>query len=316
MAVAGGDIGNAGAMGGYNPLDPLGLGLGGNISLSSSAPVNPKAGSGTASNIPLSGNVNIMDRSSPSMQESRLRDRISSKAQSLRSQFDAMGQRVLGNTQRRNILAGRASLLGGVLMSGSVQSAVGAFQEGNPLGGVANIAATAGTAALGSRLGRGRGALAQAAIGLGTGLISGGLGQAAEDGVGKLLGKGESQGAQRTKMKKDAATQAEITKMLIAAGMDPYVAAQKDLGKYFAELDIENMKRQAPIIKKQLDNAMVRQQSLNASNAQNYMAMGTVATAGQLALGSQAQAGENFRTAITANPYSNSTLQAPNINFG
>ena len=59
MAVAGGDIGNAGAMGGYNPLDPLGLGLGGNISLSSSAPVNPKAGSGTASNIPLSGNVNI-----------------------------------------------------------------------------------------------------------------------------------------------------------------------------------------------------------------------------------------------------------------
>ena len=74
-------------------------------------------------------------------------------------------------------------------------------------------------------------------------------------------------------MKKDAATQAEITKMLIAAGMDPYVAAQKDLGKYFAELDIENMKRQAPIIKLFLDNAMVRQQALNASNAQNYICL-------------------------------------------
>lgn len=316
MAVAGGDIGNAGAMGGYNPLDPLGLGLGGNISLSSSAPVNPKAGTGTASSIPLSGNVNIPDRSSPSMQQGRLRDRIRSQAQSLRSQFDAMGQRVVGNTQRRNILMGRGALLGGVLASGAVGSALQANQEGNALGGVANLAATAGTAALGSRLGRGRGGLAQAGIGLATGLISGALGQAAEEGVGKLTGKGESEGAKRTKLKKDAATQAEITKMLIAAGMDPYVAAQKDLGKYFADLDIENMKRQAPIIKKQLDEAMVRQQALNASNAQNYMAMGTVATAGQLALGSQAQAGENFRTAITANPYSNSTLQAPNINFG
>jgi hypothetical protein len=55
---------------------------------------------------------------------------------------------------------------------------------------------------------------------------------------------------------------------------------------------------------------------LNASNAQNYMAMGTVATAGRLATGAQAQAGANFRTAITANPYANNVLQAPNISFG
>ena len=46
------------------------------------------------------------------------------------------------------------------------------------------------------------------------------------------------------------------------------------------------------------------------------MAMGTVATAGKLATGAQAQAGANFRTAITNNPYANNVLQAPNINFG
>ena len=43
--------------------------------------------------------------------------------------------------------------------------------------------------------------------------------------------------------------------------------------------------------------------------------LGTVATAGKLALGAQAEAGANLRTALSQNPYSGSVLSAPSISF-
>jgi hypothetical protein len=49
---------------------------------------------------------------------------------------------------------------------------------------------------------------------------------------------------------------------------------------------------------------------------QQYAMLGTVATAGALAKGSQAERGAYARQALVANPYSNAVLQAPSISFG
>jgi len=43
--------------------------------------------------------------------------------------------------------------------------------------------------------------------------------------------------------------------------------------------------------------------------------LGTVATAGKLATGAQAQTGATMRTMLSNNPYSGSVMQAPNISF-
>ena len=65
------------------------------------------------------------------------------------------------------------------------------------------------------------------------------------------------------------------------------------------------------------DNASpaIQAASIYGDYSQNYMQMGVVATAGKLALGAQEQAGANLRTAMTANPYANSTMQAPSISY-
>ena len=219
----------------------------------------------------------------------------------------------LNDPTNRNMLFNRTAMLGGVTAIPSVREQ---YQSGNTLGAAAT-AATAGLISLGAgaagrRIGGRRGALVTGALSAVGGLLA----PSAGDLVGKVTGKGESRGAARTRMEQDSAAQAKVIEMLTSAGLEPRLAAQKDLMGYAADIDIQNLKRQAPIIKEQLDNALVRQQALNASNAQNYMAMGTVATAGRLATGAQAQAGENFRTAITANPYANNVLQAHNISFG
>ena len=219
----------------------------------------------------------------------------------------------LDNPANRNMLFNRSAMLGGVT---AIPSVIEQYQSGNTLGAAATAATagltTLGAGAAGRRIGGARGALVTG----GLSAVGGLLAPSAGDLVGKVTGKGESRGAARTRMEQDSAAQAKVIEMLTSAGLQPYLAAQKDLMGYAADIDIQNLKRQAPIIKEQLDNALVRQQALNASNAQNYMAMGTVATAGRLATGAQAQAGENFRTAITANPYANNVLQAPNISFG
>lgn len=229
------------------------------------------------------------------------------KSQQLASQLG------LDNPANRNMLFNRSAMLGGLT---AIPSVVEQYQSGNTLGAAATAATagltTLGAGAAGRRIGGGRGALVTGALSAVGGLLA----PAAGDLVGKATGKGESRGAARTRVLKDAAAQAKVTEMLTSAGLQPFLAAQKDLMGYAADIDIQNLKRQAPIIKEQLDNALVRQQALNASNAQNYMAMGTVATAGRLATGAQQQAGANFRTAITANPYADSVLQAPNISFG
>jgi hypothetical protein len=94
-----------------------------------------------------------------------------------------------------------------------------------------------------------------------------------------------------------------------------YVEMQRQLGANAAARDLATLKAQQPIIEQAQRNALVRQQALINTMGQNYAMLGTVATAGKLALGSQEEAGLNLRTALQANPYSNAVLSAPSISF-
>ena len=103
---------------------------------------------------------------------------------------------------------------------------------------------------------------------------------------------------------------------MMNAYMNPMVQNNIQLSEAFMNQRITELQKTLPMMNEFQNQQLVRQQALNASQAQNYMAMGTVATAGRLAEGAQAQAGATLRTAITSNPYANNVLQAPNINFG
>lgn len=258
--------------------------------------------------------LSFLNQTAPEKKGPGLRKRAGEAAKNLKGKAgQAITQLGLDNRDTRNMLFNRSAMLGGVT---ALPSVIEQYQSGNTLGAAAT-AATAGltslgAGAIGGRLGGGKGALVTG----GLSILGGLLAPAAGDLVGKATGKGESRGAARTRALKDAATQAEVNRIIAAETLNTNLAAIKDLMQYQSDIAIQDLKRQAPFIKEQLDNALVRQQALNASNAQNYMAMGTVATAGRLATGAQAQAGENYRTAITANPFANNVLQAPSINFG
>jgi uncharacterized protein (AIM24 family) len=70
-----------------------------------------------------------------------------------------------------------------------------------------------------------------------------------------------------------------------------------------------------PLIEQQRNNDVVRQQQIMNSMGQNFAMLGSMATTGKLALGAQREAAANLRTFMTAAPYANSVLQAPNITF-
>jgi hypothetical protein len=85
---------------------------------------------------------------------------------------------------------------------------------------------------------------------------------------------------------------------------------------YSLDKQFENDKRYEPLVNRMKNAEMVRQQALMNTQTSNYAMLGTVATAGKLATGAQAEAGETMRTMLRNNPYSGSVMQAPNISFG
>ena len=89
-----------------------------------------------------------------------------------------------------------------------------------------------------------------------------------------------------------------------------------DLMQFAMDAEREQLQKLNPLIQKMRNAEMVRNQALMNTQASNYAMLGTVATAGRLATGAQAESGANLRTALTANPYSGSVMQAPNISFG
>ena len=246
-------------------------------------------------------------------------DRVKSRVQNVTNMASNKGQRLTKAVQQnRNLLMSRGALLGGatVLATGALQSGIEEMQEGNAPGGLANIAATGGgLAAAAGIASRVTNPLAKAGVMAAGGLLAGGLGQVAEEGVGRITGKGKSQGAARTRNIKEAENQAEVQAILQGGQMGTYVAGINDIQQNAMNTRLEEFQRQIPLIN-QLQNAqLVRQQALNASNAQNYMQMGVVATAGKIAQQQVRESGANLRTAMQVNPYAGSVLQAPNISF-
>ena len=75
------------------------------------------------------------------------------------------------------------------------------------------------------------------------------------------------------------------------------------------------MQAMEPMIDRMQDKMLVRQQAMNASMTNSFAMLGTLATASKMAQQGQREAGANFRTALQANPYANSVMQAPSITF-
>jgi hypothetical protein len=90
----------------------------------------------------------------------------------------------------------------------------------------------------------------------------------------------------------------------------------KDLTQFYSNQAYLDMQRMNPLIQQMKNADLVRQQALLNTQGQNYAMLGTLATAGRLATGSQAELGATVRSALTSNPFSSSNLQAPNVSFG
>ena len=90
----------------------------------------------------------------------------------------------------------------------------------------------------------------------------------------------------------------------------------KDLTQFYSNQQYLDMQRMNPLIQKMKNADLVRQQALMATQGQQYAMLGTLATAGKLATGSQAERGATVRTVLGSNPYASANLQAPGISFG
>lgn len=78
---------------------------------------------------------------------------------------------------------------------------------------------------------------------------------------------------------------------------------------------LERIKGQLPYIQQLKNQDLVRQQAINASNTTNSLALGRQAGSFGLAKDSQQQAADIFRTALANNPYANSGMAQPTLNY-
>jgi hypothetical protein len=228
----------------------------------------------------------------------------------LNSLGNLFGGELNGEAVRRNL--GRL---------GYLAPALGAFQdytEGQSAqavaaGAGAGLGATYLTRAAGRALGGGKGAALQLAAPL--------LGIGAQELVGKTVQKQR----QRETGEGDPnalSTQLGRIEQLQKVGLEGNVALMnaansgaKDMLAHSLEQERTHMQAMFPMLEQQRNNDVVRQQQIMNSMGQNFAMLGSMATTGKLALGAQANAGANLRQMMTAAPYANAVLQAPNISF-
>ena len=117
--------------------------------------------------------------------------------------------------------------------------------------------------------------------------------------------------ARNARIKQDAAIQQDI----YTNAQSAYVQGMTDMYKNMSDQEYLNLQRDIPLINKLNDAQLVRQQALMNTQANNYAMLGTLATAGKLATGAQAERGATMRTALSTNPYAGAIMQAPNISF-
>ena len=215
----------------------------------------------------------------------------------------------------------RAALLGGVLPAIGVASEE--YAEGRPTGAVAALAgggaAAMGGRALGGMLLPGR----LKPVGQLLGAVTGGLfgAPAAASGAEYLkrqvtkeptTGKEAELGSQLAAREKIG----ELDQRMLANAMQTETQNIIALRKAIGDQQLLEYQRYMPLIEKQKNNELVRNQAMMATMGNQYARLGTLATAGKLAAGSQAETGATVRTALTANPYAANVLQAPSISFG
>lgn len=234
--------------------------------------------------------------------------------------------------QRGGLLASTSDLLGGALKEGNpatrnlgrlgyLAPAVAAFQDytegGNPYavggGAAAGLGVTALTRAAGRSVGGGKGAILQMVaplLGLGTQQLTT---AAIQKDRQRKTGEGDpnafSTQLGRLEQLRKIGNEGQIQMM------NAERAGVKDIYGYMVDKDRENLQAMAPLIEQQRNNESVRQQQIMNAMGQNFAMLGSMATTGKLALGAQTQAGANLRAFMTAAPYANSVLQAPNITF-
>jgi hypothetical protein len=234
--------------------------------------------------------------------------------------------------QRGGLLASTRDLLGGALKEGNpatrnlgrlgyLAPAVAAFQDytegGNPYavggGAAAGLGVTALTRSAGRSVGGGKGAVLQMLaplLGLGTQQLTT---AAIQKDRQRKTGEGDpnafSTQLGRLEQLRKIGNEGQIQMM------NAERAGVKDIYGYVVDKNREDIQALAPLIEQQRNNDVVRQQQIMNSMGQNFAMLGSMATTGKLALGAQREAAANLRTFMTAAPYANSVLQAPNITF-
>jgi len=232
----------------------------------------------------------------------------------------------------RGAMGGKSSAaLGGIgtLLSGDPLGALVSTPVGIGAGAIANRAITAATQPLmalgpyGKAAGMGLRFAAPA-------LIGGGIQQAVADAVGGFKAKAQEAGqypggpeisiggvpvteSARYKQQQEQMLAMEIKQAQARGG------TQLGLDRERLEMQradaLERIKGQLPYIQQLKNQDLVRQQAINASNTTNSLALGRQAGSFGLAKDSQQQAADIFRTALANNPYANSGMAQPTLNY-
>lgn len=257
----------------------------------------------------------------------KAKDMAKDMAQDTLTRARAVLDQVPGALQ--NIPMGRVGFAGGMIAP--ALTAVGEAQAGRPTGALGAL----GGGLLGSAVGVGLGKAVLGGVAKTPGIVGllGKLGQAALPVAGGMIGG--NIGPQLAESAKRSLTGDPITGkddlkntlaergLISDQDLDIFSRSQgiqtsniKDLTQFYSNQQYIDMQRMNPLIQKMKNADLVRQQALMATQGQQYAMLGTLATAGKLATGSQAEMGATLRTALQSNPYASANLQAPSIAFG
>lgn len=215
---------------------------------------------------------------------------------------------------------GRIGMAAGMISP--VMTAIGEAQEGRPTGALGALGGGAAGAGLGLAAARfipgPIGKIAGAVLPVVGGMLGAPTGAQVSESVRQKVTGDPTKGKEG-----DFSTQMAMAQQIGELGatqyrnqMGTYTSAMKDLSKHYSDQQYYDLQRNIPLIEKMKNSELVRQQALNAHMAQQQAMLGTLATAGALAQGAQAESGAALRTALTSAPYAGAVLQAPQIRFG
>ena len=210
-----------------------------------------------------------------------------------------------GNRGGGGINFSRGGLFRGAATLGGAGMALQGISEGEVGKGVLG----GGGLALGAQASRfGGSPLAKLGLGIGGAV----LGTVTGQGLGSQL---DRKLAQATGQDPSGKYNQEAQRYQTQQNMSTFMQGMNELQRTQLQNDILRMQAMEPVVNRMQDRMLVRQQAMNASLTNSYAMLGTLATAGKMAQQSQMEAGANFRTALTANPYANSAVAAPSISF-